>query len=136
MPLQHRTHPHKRRPLPIRRAETAQLPTVRIRSPRSHQYRLDVCARSPVLQVFSERFPHVFALHPEEIETVVGGRRGDKGVDLRKGILGDDVDRLEGCGERRRMRGEAGEVEEEEDEAVFSAVVGEGEGMQPVREAV
>lgn len=30
------------------------------------------------------------------------------------------------------MRGEEGEVEEEEDEAVFSAVVGEGEGGDAV----
>ena len=52
---------------------------------------------------------------------------GDEGVDAGKGVWRLDVDCWEEGGEGG-VGVESGEVEEEEDEAVFAAVVGEGEG--------
>ena len=63
---------------------------------------------------------------------VPDGGSSDEAVDGGEGVGGRDVDCGEGGGEVG-VRGEEGEVEEEEDEAVFSAVVGEGEGGEAGR---
>ena len=42
-------------------------------------------------------------------------------------MRGNDVDRLQ-LGREVWVSGEGGEIQDEEDEAVFSAIVGEGEG--------
>ena len=53
---------------------------------------------------------------------------GDKGVDFGEGVGRDDVDAVEGAGEGGgRVAVEGCEEEDEEDEAVFPAVVREGE---------
>lgn len=44
-----------------------------------------------------------------------------------KGVRGKDVDRLQ-LGREVWVSREGGEIQDEEDKAVFSAIVGEGEG--------
>ncbi len=55
------------------------------------------------------------------------GGGGDEGLDFGERVLGDDVDGLEAWWWRPVVRVESGEKEDEKDEAVFAAVVGDGE---------
>lgn len=59
----------------------------------------------------------------------------DEVVNEGEGVAWVDVDTREGGGEVW-VRGEEGEVEDQEDEAVFAAVVGEGEGGKSVAHQV
>lgn len=62
-----------------------------------------------------------------EGEVVLAGGFGDEGVDGGEGVGWGDEDRGYASGEVG-VGGEEGKVEDQEDEAVFAAVVGEGEG--------
>jgi hypothetical protein len=67
-----------------------------------------------------------------EIEVVAAGRGVDKGRYGGERVGGSSIDGGDGGGERLaaveagKVRVQGGEVEDEEDEAVFAAVVGEG----------
>lgn len=57
---------------------------------------------------------------------VVHGGAGDEGIDGSERVEWGDIDRREE-GWELGVGGEEGEVEDEKDEAIFAAVVGEGE---------
>lgn len=120
MPINHGMDPHERQPAPIRGVEMRQLPAMRIRSSRSHEYGLHV--RSDIEVVGKGGF-HARAGEVCKGQVVGGGRGGDEGVDFREGVRGDDVDGLE-TGREVGVGMESGEVDDQEDQAVFAAVVG------------
>ena len=60
---------------------------------------------------------------------VLGGCFLNEVVDVGERVGGGNEDGGEGRG-KVRVCGQEGEIEEEEDETVFTAVVGEGEGSE------
>lgn len=126
MPINHRMHPHKRRPALIRLIEMGQVSTMRIRPPRTHKHRLKP---RPLLQIRLERLPHRQGI-PAQIKVKLGRGRLDKFVDLGKGVRADNIDRLErfwkGRGRCRAWRGGEGRVGRGLRVSVDSAVVEAG----------
>lgn len=64
---------------------------------------------------------------PRDGEVVRAAGGGDEGVDFGEGVARDDVDAGDEGGQGRRVGAEGGEEEDQEHEAVFAAVVGEGD---------
>ena len=128
MPLQYRMTPHKLRPTPVRPIEITQFAAMRIRPPGSDKYRLH--ARI-LLQINGKPQSHRRVLYAREGKMVVFGRGGDEGFDAAEGVHGRDVDGGEKRGEVGVM-GQEREIEDQEDEAVFTAIVGEGERWEAV----
>ena len=126
MPINHRMYPHERRPAPIRRIEMRQLAPVRIRASCTHEDGFDFRLHG---QVIRKRGFHALAREMGEGEMVGDGRGGDERVDFREGVRRDDVDGLE-AGWEIRVVCEGGEVDDQEDETVFAAVVGERQGRE------
>ena len=62
-----------------------------------------------------------------EGQMIVDGRGGDERIDLGKGVRRHDVNGLEGGREIGMLR-KGGEVDDQEDETVFPAVVGQRQG--------
>lgn len=96
---------------------------MRVRPSSAHE---DCLHLRPRPQVVCKGGFHAGAGEVGESEVVGGGGGGDEGGDLREGMRGHDVDGFEE-GRKGGVGGEGGEVDYEEDEAVFAAVVGEGE---------
>jgi len=126
MPINNRMDPHERRPAPIRGIEMRQLPAVRIRPSRSDKYGLDLRLHC---QVIGEGGFHALAGEVCEGEVVREGRGGDECGDFGEGVWRDDVDGFEMGWEIWVVR-EGCEVDYEEDEAVFAAVIGQREGWE------
>lgn len=119
MPVNHRMHTHKRWPPLIRGIKMRQQRTMRICPPRPNKYGLHL---RPILEVFLKRLFHGHGVARER-ELVVGLGLGDEGVHFGEGVGRDNVHALETGGELGGMRAEGAEEEDEEDEAVFAAVV-------------
>ena len=96
-----------------------------VRPPRADEDGLDFRFRG---EVVGEGGLHTFTGEVREGEMVGGGGREDEGVNLGEGVRGDDVDRFD-SGREIWVSGEGGQVEDEEDKAVFATIVGEGEGV-------
>lgn len=98
---------------------------MRIRAARAHEDALDL---RPLLQVVGEGGSHAGVGVSGDGETVRAAGGGDEGVDFGEGVPREDVDAGEEGGEGARVVGaEGGEEEDQQDEAVFAAVVGEGD---------
>lgn len=97
---------------------------MRIRPPGADE---DGLHRGLIPQVLGEGGFHRFGV-ARKVEVVGARGGGDEGLDFGEGVRGDDVDGLDAWGRwRGRVCVEGGEEEDEEDETVFAAVVGEGE---------
>jgi hypothetical protein len=110
----------------IRLIEMRQPGPMRIRPARAHENGLDL---REVVQILLERRLHALgvARHRERVGLL---RFADKGLDLLEWVRGHDVHGLDGRGVgavEECLRREDVEIEDQEDKAVFSAVVGEGE---------
>ncbi len=122
MPIDHRMHSHESRPPGIRLIEVGQQLPMRIGPSRPDQNRFNI---PMLIQISLERLLHGHSV-PRQIQLVCGNRGIYEFVDLGERVRGDDVDGLQGRGEGGLgLPGESAEEENEEDEAVFAAVVGE-----------
>lgn len=142
VPIYHGMDAHELRPALVCRIEVRQELPVRVGPPGTQEYRPD---SRPVPQVRLERLPHGQRI-PFEIEVVVIRRARHEVFNLGKWMGRHDVYRLKrpagsagirgqngfGFGGRRRRRraarkrgprGQAGEYQDEEDEAVLAAVI-------------
>lgn len=132
-PVNHGMHPHETRPPAVRLIESCQAPAVWVGAPRADE---DGANGGVVGEVVREGQAHGGVVVVLQGEAVVRGRGGDESINGGEGVSGGDVN----CGEEGgevRVGGEEGEVEDQKDEAVFAAVVGEGEGGETVeRESV
>ena len=111
---------HERRPAVIGGVEMGQQRAVRVGAARADENGLDVGLQG---EVVGEGGAHGGADEGGEGEVVVVRGGGDEGVDGGEGVRRHDVDGLEG-GREGWMCVQGSEVENEEDEAVFAAVVG------------
>ena len=134
---------HKIRPAAVGAVEEGQLRAVRVRAPGADEDGLDVRLVGEVGgEGVAERDGRGVDVGGE-VEVVAAGGGGDKGRHAGERVGGPGVDGGDGGRERLCWRFspveragaaevgvEGGEVEDEEDEAVFAAVVGEGEGAE------
>jgi hypothetical protein len=133
-PVDDGVHAHKVRPAAVGAVEEGQVLAVRVRAARADEDGLDV----PVLgEVEGKGVAEGDGLGVDvrrQREVVAARRGGDEGGHGGEGVGGPRVDGGDGGGERvgfsaveaREVGVQGGEVEDQEDEAVFAAIVREG----------
>lgn len=125
-PLNDRMHAHKTGPATIGALKTTQPASVRIGPPGADEDGLDTVVMH---QVVGKCLAHGGVRVAREREVVCGRGGRDEVVDRREGERRRDIDGGQG-GRKGRVGVEEGEQKDEQEEAVFSAVVGEGEGRE------
>lgn len=137
MPVDDRMHSHELRPPVIRGIKVRQVGTVWICPPSADEYRFD---GRIIPEVLRKRRFHWGGVSSER-EIVGFDGRGDKGFDLGERVWSLNVDGLYGTlgvcggvyGSREAFPMEAAKIEDQKDQAILSAVIGQGDFIQASR---